>query len=494
MPRFPPLIGPHTQDPRANDPHDLDLDAACVTMLTLDLPALFGIMARPACRRIPVRDLEEFEDWLHVISDPIVVKVFAGTTDAARNGFKASLVDILRTEAGITLTCATSSCTLSTSQVNIPVAAMSEALFTLGARLCRVSFFGMKWSIPSAEPVIDNFIRRYRMQMGAELPIGRNQFDYGARFPTNAVLLFKFSDQQEQADRYREGSVHEMCNERDFGSIECRPLHDDRLKKIKVYQQLIHDILSCIPRRTLDDVPQTIFTIRTRAIHMQTLLQRWMEMPHDMRVRRLGGVRVELTVRTEYVVDGRRLCSEHDLFSVAGVEAALGGTFETRELSFDRLIESSQELLTGFTTMLYGRNERRPSVEILSALTFARQAFGWSGRFMNRQLRRARDWEVVARAAEQRIENDDDEEEFAYRGAELDEAAVRPLIQDFLDHAEWTLPGRVRDRTVPGLMLRSIVNGKFLPQRGVYSDRVSGARHFIGLHGVRWREYIRFLI
>lgn len=77
---IPPFIGPYTQDSRANDPRDLDVDAVCVTMLTLYLMALFGIMTRPACCKIHVRDLQEFMDWLHVISDPIVVKVFAQTS------------------------------------------------------------------------------------------------------------------------------------------------------------------------------------------------------------------------------------------------------------------------------------------------------------------------------------------------------------------------------------------------------------------------------
>ncbi len=75
--QFPPLSGPCTdllEHPDVNDPDFIDLDAACFMMLTRDLPALFGIMARPANRKVPVRDLPEFDDWLHVISDPIVVK------------------------------------------------------------------------------------------------------------------------------------------------------------------------------------------------------------------------------------------------------------------------------------------------------------------------------------------------------------------------------------------------------------------------------------
>ena len=46
---------------------------------------------------------------------------------------------------------------------------------------------------------------------------------------------------------------------------------------------------------------------------------------------------------------------------------------------------------------------------------------------------------------------------------EADCVAVWPLIQDFLDHAEWILPGRVRNRIVPGLILMSTYDGRFLP-------------------------------
>lgn len=193
--RFRPLGGPHADDPRANDPKTLNLDAACVTMLTLDLPAFFGIMACPACRRIPVRDLPEFDDWLHVISDPIAVKVYADNNDNDREVLKACLVDMLRTSFGITLTCASNNCTLSMSQVNVLVSAMFEALYSLGSRLCRVSFFGMKWSIPYAEPAIDTFIQRYRAQMGFLVPTGWNVFNYGAQYFTDVVHLFRLSEQ-----------------------------------------------------------------------------------------------------------------------------------------------------------------------------------------------------------------------------------------------------------------------------------------------------------
>lgn len=113
--RFPPLSGPSVDDPTANDPYTLDLDATCFMILTLDLPALFGIIARPANRKIPVRDLPEFVDWLHVISDPIVVKVYAGGIDEDREAFKRYLVEVLRSDFGMTLTPADDSLTLSRS-------------------------------------------------------------------------------------------------------------------------------------------------------------------------------------------------------------------------------------------------------------------------------------------------------------------------------------------------------------------------------------------
>jgi hypothetical protein len=53
------------------------------------------------------------------------------------------------------------------------------------------------------------------------------------------------------------GMLHKMCNEPGYGSIECSPTFDHCLSKVKVYHELIHEILSVIPRRTLDDVPAT---------------------------------------------------------------------------------------------------------------------------------------------------------------------------------------------------------------------------------------------
>jgi hypothetical protein len=97
----------------------IDLDVACFMMLARDLPALFGIMARLANRKVPVKDLSEFHDWLHVISDPIVVKVHVRSDEHEKAAFKDDLVNTLRRAFGMTLTCSPDSLTLSRNQVNV---------------------------------------------------------------------------------------------------------------------------------------------------------------------------------------------------------------------------------------------------------------------------------------------------------------------------------------------------------------------------------------
>ena len=113
-------------------------------------------------------------------------------------------------------------------------------------------------------------------------------------------------------------------------------------------------------------------------------------------------MKIELIVQAESVIEGRRLCCEHELFRLEGLERALGGAFDTREVNLDRHLEFCKGFLTSLTSTLFGKNERRPSVEIINALTFARQAFGWSGRYMDKQLQRARDWTIVAEGAQAR--------------------------------------------------------------------------------------------
>ncbi len=494
--QFPPLSGPCTdllEHPDVNDPNLIDLDAACFMMLTTDLPALFGIMARPANRKVPVRDLPDFDDWLHVISDPIVVKVYAGSDEQERAAFKDDLVNTLRQAFGMTLICSPDSLTLSRNQVNVPISAMSDALHSLGARVCRVSFFGMKWKMQDAEPRIDGFIQRYRAKMGSSVPTQKNMFDYGIQFLTGGLQLYKFGEAQCEARRFREGTVHEMCNEAGYGSLDFRPILDPHVVKVKVYQVLCHDILSVIQRQMLDDMPATMRTMRTRLRQLQDLMQRWGAMTEDVLSSRISGIRVEVTVHTEMVIDGRRLCSELDLFRIGGLESALGGPFGTMSFALDRFLYWCRFHILAFAAEVHGRDERAPSIRVRNAYTFARQAIGWSGRFMGRQLQEARDWSVVVAQVSTQQLTDQGLPEFAYDGWELDSPEVRPLIQDFLEHAQWFLYSSVRDRSIPGLMLMRPNGRGFLAKKGIYEDRVGAARHYIGLYGADWRDHVRSL-
>jgi hypothetical protein len=81
--------------------------------------------------------------------------------------------------------------------------------------------------------------------------------------------------------------------------------------------------------------------------------------------------------------------------------------------------------------------------------------------------------------------------EFRYEGWELDSRTDRPLIQDFLEHGQWFLFNKVRDRTIPGLMLKRPNGGGYLPKKGIYDDRVGGGRYYIRLYGADWKDHVR---
>jgi hypothetical protein len=142
--RFPHAMGFAFIPKFVNNPSGMDLDAACIMMLTLDLLDLFNVMARPTNHRVKTKDLVEFNDWLYVISDPVVVRVYAGNDSNEKNMFMAEVVERLSFQFGLALTCSSDSHTLSRNQVNVSVSTMSQVLYCMGARFCRVSVFGMK--------------------------------------------------------------------------------------------------------------------------------------------------------------------------------------------------------------------------------------------------------------------------------------------------------------------------------------------------------------
>jgi hypothetical protein len=58
--RFPPAVGPAFMPEFVNNSSGMDLDAACIMMLTLDLSDLFGVMTRFANHRVKIGDIVEF--------------------------------------------------------------------------------------------------------------------------------------------------------------------------------------------------------------------------------------------------------------------------------------------------------------------------------------------------------------------------------------------------------------------------------------------------
>jgi hypothetical protein len=55
----------------------------------------------------------------------------------------------------------------------------------------------------------------------------------------------------------------------------------------------------------LDDMPATMRTMRTRLNQLQDLMERWGVMTKDILSSRISGIRVEVIVHTEMVIDGR---------------------------------------------------------------------------------------------------------------------------------------------------------------------------------------------
>lgn len=118
-------------------------------------------------------------------------------------------------------------------------------------------------------------------------------------------------------------------------------------------------------------------------------------MSNDMRMARLLGTTLEVTVHTKRVNDGRRICSGLDLLTIKGIERALGGNFKVKQATMDIFLRGCRLRFQALAQEVHGANSYAPSIRIQSALAFARQAIGWSGKYMRRQLREAHDWQSL---------------------------------------------------------------------------------------------------
>nr|PNR59185.1 hypothetical protein PHYPA_001976 [Physcomitrium patens] len=470
-------------------PSDVDVDVVYFMVNVRDLPGLLGEIARPAKRRIHVRDLEYFQTWLHVISDPVLVKVNAGDTAGERQLHKRAICRELRRNHRLALALSNSSMVLSKSQVNVPVRAMVDALHACGHVECRVGFFGMKWAFPKAQPKIDLFVEYHMILHGTTTVVARNQFDIGIVVPTRTVHIFGFGESQFRLHRrFRKADVYEMFNTRKLGSLEFCIHGCERIGKIKIYQELCHEVVAAIPKDNLDDVPKTMRTMRTRVEQVANLSRAWEQYDGNDLKECLLGTRIEITIlRVHTIAEAYRICLALDVLNLGGIEKMLGGTFLVRHISIDEVLGSLRSKVQQLQGLVQGGNDTKPSIRMRSALTEARQALGWSGKNMKRQLQEAREWRQAMVA-----QNKENERPlYQYDGWKLDEEGIRPLIVDFLHNASWQYHSRSKDLDPHPIMLQKIEGGGYWKKDGVYVDRVGGARFFINKYGQNWRRYVK---
>jgi hypothetical protein len=137
---------------------------------------------------------------------------------------------------------------------------MIKALYISGARIYRMRFFGMKMSIGRAEPLINNLVQHYLEYLTTKLESrvlhNKSVFDIGMETPIDCIeflFIYLFGDDKRRAKKFREEKVHLMCDQSNFGSLSFRPTKLGEIKQIKIYQKLIHVVLSVIARLSCND-------------------------------------------------------------------------------------------------------------------------------------------------------------------------------------------------------------------------------------------------
>lgn len=97
----------------------------------------------------------------------------------------------------------------------------------------------------------------------------------------------------------------------------------------KIYQTLIHVVLSIIARDYLDDTPIAMRTIRTRTHQLRALLQRLELMQVMTRDNEIRGTKLEVTAQHMGTVQAtHRICNKLDILRVQGIENMLEGSFD----------------------------------------------------------------------------------------------------------------------------------------------------------------------
>lgn len=170
---------------------------------------LLGNIARPTNYQIVIKDDDSFNNWVHVISDPVVVRNYGGDIEQQIRSTNHSIILHLRQYHGLTLTINDDHLVLSKNQVNVLIHATTETLHYYGARACWVQFFGMKWILPEVESIImDHLIQRYIDIIDVHVVHGRNQFDMDTLYhDLKNVIIFKLISKQTQNQDFRLNGV-----------------------------------------------------------------------------------------------------------------------------------------------------------------------------------------------------------------------------------------------------------------------------------------------
>lgn len=151
------------------------------------------------------------------------------------------------------------------------------------------------------------------------------------------MLLIRFSYLQHCVCRFREGSMHEICNELSYECMNlCRYQSLNYLRLILL--SVDHDILSSIHERTFDEdqglldvdhkilllIYKRVFNDVSAMMHIictrvKTLLHN-LDISCDMCISHMSNIMIDFALHTMLVVDKHQLCSEHDMFYIEGRE------------------------------------------------------------------------------------------------------------------------------------------------------------------------------
>lgn len=183
---------------------------------------------------------------MHVISDPVVVRIYVWEGEDEMRSFWDNVIEILHAAYGFTFTFSHDCHLLSRNQVNVLISTLSKILYGLDVWICRVSFF------VSAEPIIDHYIVRYRDQMGSSVHKGNELI-----WLRISVWYWWYSIVRVQRGAAAKLSICGGSCAWDVrhGGVRLNSSIDVRISRKNIYHELYHEILSVVQRMVLDDIP-----------------------------------------------------------------------------------------------------------------------------------------------------------------------------------------------------------------------------------------------